>query len=90
MLDSATNRCLRTRRSPWPDGTRSVSIRSWPVEQVNSPTHRSWTSSDDGLTEDEIAARFAEWLADLESVTPVELHVNAADELHRAYADDDV
>ena len=45
---------------------------------------------DDGLTEDEIAARFAEWLADLESVTPVELHVNAADELHRAFADDDV
>ena len=29
---------------------------------------------DDGLTEDEIAARFAEWLADLESVTPVELN----------------
>lgn len=45
---------------------------------------------DDGLTEDEIAARFTAWLADLESVKPVELNVSAAEELHRAYADDDV
>jgi hypothetical protein len=45
---------------------------------------------DDGLTEDEIAARFAEWLADLESVAPVDLDVGAAEELHRADDDDDV
>jgi len=44
----------------------------------------------DGLSDDAIAAKFSEWLADLESVEPVELTVTAADELHRAYADDDV
>ena len=44
----------------------------------------------DGLTEDEIAARFEIWLSDLESFPAVELSVNAADELRRAYADGDV
>ena len=44
----------------------------------------------DRLTEDEIAARFEIWLADLELVPAVELSVNAADELRRAYADDAV
>ena len=45
---------------------------------------------EDGLTEDEIAARFEAWLADLDSLPTVELSVSAADELRRAYADDDV
>ncbi|MCU1396481.1 MAG: hypothetical protein JWM34_4909 [Ilumatobacteraceae bacterium] len=45
---------------------------------------------DDGLTDDAVADQFAAWLTDLEAVTPVELQVTAADELHRAYADDDV
>ena len=45
---------------------------------------------EDGLTEDEIAARFEAWLTDLVSQPTVELSVSAADELHRAYADDDV
>ncbi len=44
----------------------------------------------DGLTEDEIAARFEAWLADLDSLPTVDLSVSAADELRRAYADDDV
>jgi hypothetical protein len=44
----------------------------------------------DGLTEDEIAARFEIWLSDLESFPAVELPMNAADELRRAYADGDV
>ena len=44
----------------------------------------------DRLTEDEIAARFEIWLSDLESFPAVELSVNAADELRRAYADGDV
>jgi len=43
----------------------------------------------DGLTEDEIAARFEAWLSDLDSQPRVELSVSAADELHRALADDD-
>ncbi len=45
---------------------------------------------EDGLTEDEIAARFEIWLTDLESFPAVELPVNAADELRRAHADGDV
>ena len=45
---------------------------------------------EDGLTEDEIAARFEAWLVDLDSLPTVELSVSAADELRRAYADDDV
>ncbi len=45
---------------------------------------------DDGLTDDAVADEFAGWLTDLEAVAPVELQVTAADELHRAYADDDV
>lgn len=45
---------------------------------------------DDGLTDDAVADRFAAWLTDLEAIAPIELHVTAADELHRAYADDDV
>ena len=44
----------------------------------------------DGLTEDGIAARFEAWLSDLDSLPPVDLSVSAADELRRAYADDDV
>ena len=44
----------------------------------------------DGLSEDEIAARFEAWLSDLDSVPTVELPVRAAEELRRAYADDDV
>ena len=44
----------------------------------------------DGLTEDEIAARFEAWLSDLDSLPTVVLSVSAADELRRAYADDDV
>ena len=44
----------------------------------------------DGLTEDEIAARFEAWLSDLDSLPTVDLSVNAADELRHAYADDDV
>jgi hypothetical protein len=44
----------------------------------------------DGLTEDEIAARFEAWLSDLDSLPTVDLSVSAADELRRAYADDDV
>ena len=44
----------------------------------------------DGLTEAEIASQFEIWLADLELVPAVELSVNAADELRRAYADDAV
>ena len=44
----------------------------------------------DGLTQDEIAARFEAWLSDLDSLPTVELSVGAADELHRAYADDNV
>ena len=43
----------------------------------------------DGLTEDEIAARFEAWLTDLDSQPTVDLSVSAADELHRALADDD-
>jgi hypothetical protein len=42
------------------------------------------------LDEDEIAARFEAWLSDLDSHATVDLSVSAADELHRAYADDDV
>ncbi len=45
---------------------------------------------EDGLTEDEIAARFEAWLSDLDSLPTVDLSVSAADELRRAYADDDV
>ena len=45
---------------------------------------------DDGLTDDAVADQFAAWLTDLEEVAPVDLQVTAADELHRAYADDDV
>ena len=45
---------------------------------------------EDGLNEDEIAARFEAWLIDLDSQPTVDLLVSAADELHRAYADDDV
>ena len=44
----------------------------------------------DGLTADEIAARFEAWLSDLDSLPTVDLSVSAADELRRAYADDDV
>ena len=44
----------------------------------------------DGLTEDEIASRFEAWLSDLDSLPPVDLSVSAADELRRAYADDDM
>ena len=44
----------------------------------------------DGLTEDEIAARFEAWLSDLDSLPTVDLPVTAADELRHAYADDDV
>jgi hypothetical protein len=44
----------------------------------------------DGLNEDEIAARFEAWLSDLDSLPTVDLSVSAADELRRAYADDDV
>ena len=44
----------------------------------------------DGLDEDEIAARFEAWLTDLDSQPTVGLSVSAADELHRAYADDDI
>lgn len=44
----------------------------------------------DGLTEDEIAARFEIWLSDLESFPAVKLPVNAADELRHAYAHGDV
>ena len=44
----------------------------------------------DGLTEDEIAARFEAWLSDLDSLPTVDISVSAADELRRAYADDDV
>ena len=44
----------------------------------------------DGLTEDEIAARFEAWLSDLDSLPTVDLSVSASDELRRAYADDDV
>ena len=44
----------------------------------------------DGLTEDEIAARFEAWLSDLDSLATVDLSVSAADELRCAYADDDV
>ena len=44
----------------------------------------------DGLTEDEIAARFEAWLSDLDSLPTVDLSVSAADELRRAYTDDDV
>ena len=42
------------------------------------------------LTEDEIAARFEAWLSDLDSLPTVARSVSAADELHSAYADDDV
>ncbi len=45
---------------------------------------------EDGLNEDEIAARFAVWLTALDAQPTVDLSVSAADELHRAYADDDV
>ena len=45
---------------------------------------------EDGLTEDEIAARFEAWLSDLDSQPTVDLSVSAADELRRAYADDDL
>jgi hypothetical protein len=45
---------------------------------------------EDGLNEDEITARFEAWLTDLDSQPIVDLSVSAADELHRAYADDDV
>ena len=45
---------------------------------------------EDGLNEDEIAARFEAWRCDLDSQPTVELSVSAADELHRAFADDDV
>jgi hypothetical protein len=45
---------------------------------------------EDGLTEDEIAARFEAWLSHLDSHATVDLSVSAADELHRAYAVDDV
>jgi hypothetical protein len=44
----------------------------------------------DELDEDEIAARFEAWVSDLDSHATVDLSVSAADELHRAYADDDV
>lgn len=44
----------------------------------------------DGLTEDEIAARFEAWLTDLDSNPTVDLSVSATDELRHAYADDDV
>ena len=44
----------------------------------------------DGLTEDEIAARFEIWLSDLESFPAFKLPVNAADELRHAYAEGDV
>ena len=45
---------------------------------------------DDGLSESEIATRFAEWLSELEVVPVVVLPVSAIDELRNAYADDDV
>ena len=44
----------------------------------------------DGLTDGKIAARFEAWLSDLDSLPTVDLSVSAADELRRAYADDDV
>lgn len=45
---------------------------------------------DDGLSDSEIATRFAEWLSDLDAVPVVVLPVSAIDELRDAYADDDV
>ena len=45
---------------------------------------------EDGLNEDEIAARFEAWLTDLDTEPTVDISVSAADELHRAYADDEV
>ena len=45
---------------------------------------------DDGLSDSEIATRFAEWLSDLDAVPVVVLPVSAIDELRNAYADDDV
>ena len=45
---------------------------------------------DDGLTEDEIAARFTTWLAELELLPTLDVAVSAADELRRAYADNEV
>lgn len=45
---------------------------------------------DDGLSESEIATRFAEWLSDLDVAPVVALPVSAVDELRNAYADDDV
>ena len=45
---------------------------------------------DDGLSDSEIATRFAEWLSDLDDVPVVVLPVSAIDELRDAYADDDV
>ena len=41
----------------------------------------------DGLTEDEIPARFETWLSDLDSVPTVDLSVSAADELRSVYAE---
>ena len=45
---------------------------------------------DDGLTEDEIAARFAAWLAELDLLPTIAVAVSAADELRRADADNEV
>ena len=45
---------------------------------------------DDGLSDAEIAARFVEWLGDLDGVPVVVPRVSALDELRSAYAADDV
>ena len=45
---------------------------------------------DDGLSDAEIAARFVEWLGDLDGVPVVLLPVSALDELRSGYAADNV
>ena len=45
---------------------------------------------DHGLSDAEIATRFAEWLSNLDAVPVVVLRVSAIDELRFAYAEDDV
>lgn len=45
---------------------------------------------DDGLTDEEIAARIAEWLDDLRQAPAVELPVSAAEELAAARRDGDL
>jgi hypothetical protein len=45
---------------------------------------------DDGLTDEEIAARVAEWLDELKQAPAVELPVSAAEELAAARRDGDL